>query len=204
VVVAAGRLDPSKGHLLLFDAFARVVQKCPDARLLVCGWATYPGYDTVLKQRVTHLGLDGSVVFAGTRPDMPGIYAGADVFCLPTVDDACPLVFLEAMAAGLPTVGVVSGGVPEMVVDGATGLLSAPGDASALATSLLTLLRDPSLRARLGNAGKERVQEVFAPRRAAAEWMTVLHRLLPHVAGRTARRTRTRPAAPGQLHPLAV
>jgi glycosyltransferase involved in cell wall biosynthesis len=181
LVVAAGRLDPSKGHLLLFDAFARVVEECPGARLLVCGTATQVGYDAVLERRVAELGLSDRVTFAGARSDMPTIYAGADLFALPTLNDACPMVFLEAMAAGLPTVAVVSGGVPEMVVDGETGLLSQPGDVAGLANNLLALLRDPAMRDQFGAAGKRRVTNVFAPARAAAQWTEVLHALLPRV-----------------------
>jgi glycosyltransferase involved in cell wall biosynthesis len=179
LVVAAGRLDPSKGHLLLFEAFATVVESVPGARLLVCGVTTQPGYDAVLERRVAALGLQEHVVFAGSRSDMPAIYAAADVFSLPTENDACPMVFLEAMTAGLPAVAIASGGVPEMVVDGETGLLSAPDDAPALANNLLAVLRDPPLAARFGEAGKLRAASTFAPAKAAAHWTELLRQFVP-------------------------
>jgi glycosyltransferase involved in cell wall biosynthesis len=178
VLVAAGRLDPSKGHLLLFEAFAKVMETCPEARLLVCGTTTHPGYDASLERRVVELGLCDKVVFAGQRDDMPGIYAEADLFCLATEDEAFGMVFVEAMAAGLPTVALWSGGVPEIVIHGETGLLSPPGDVEALTTNLRTLLGDPSQRRAMGLAGKRRALAEFAPEKAASEWAELLQEMV--------------------------
>jgi glycosyltransferase involved in cell wall biosynthesis len=146
---------------------------------LVCGVTTQPGYDAVLERRVEDLGLRDRVVFAGNRTDMPRIYAAADVFCLPTENEAFGMVFVEAMAAALPVVALDSGGVPEIVVDGETGLLSAPGDAPALARNLLAVLLDPPLAAELGAAGKRRALTRFSPQRAAADWTALLERYVP-------------------------
>lgn len=176
VIVAAARLDRYKGYELLLQAFVQVHQQMPAARLLICGEATIgTTHERVLKQMVHDLGLTQVVHFTGFRRDLAQLLVASDVFCLPTENDALPLVFLAAMAAGLPTVACRSGGVPEMVLDGKTGLLSALGDADALARNLLHLLKNPSLGAAMGAAGKQRALQQFHPRRIAQQWTQVMH-----------------------------
>lgn len=176
LVVAVGRLDPGKGHLALFEAFAQVVQHLPHARLLVCGTSnTRDNYEITLQQRVNELQIDKHTIFAGHRNDIPAILWSSNVFCLPTELDPCPLVFLEAMAAGLPVVAFYSGGVPEMVLHNQTGLLSYPGDIQALATNLRKVLVDTSYAQRLGESGKKRVETEFTPAIIADRWLKLLY-----------------------------
>lgn len=180
LIVSAGRLDPSKGHMLLVNAFDHVRKEFPEARVLICGdTTTKDGYAQLLKQRVVELGLDSNVTFVGYRNDLPTILAGADIFCLPTENDACPLVFLCAMAASVPAVGCYSGGVPEMVIDQKTGLLSQLSDIEGLANNLLQLLRNPTLATQFGQAGKERALTEFSPPYIAAQWLAILEEFLP-------------------------
>jgi glycosyltransferase involved in cell wall biosynthesis len=175
VVVAAGRLDPSKGHMLLLEAFARVVHRMPGARLLICGQTSMRGgYDLALRERAANLGLSRAVVFAGVRSDLPKLFGAADVFCMPAENEPFGLVFLEAMVARLPAVACRSGGVPEIVVDRETGLLSELGDVEGLAGNLLSLLGDGELRRRMGEAGRERALTTFAPATIAAKWTSLL------------------------------
>jgi len=177
IVTVAARLDPFKGYELLLDAFVRVHQIMPQARLLVCGEATIgTTHDQVIKQKVVDLGLQEVVHFAGFRSDLAQILAGSDVFCLPTENDALPLVFLAAMAAGLPTVACHSGGVPEMVIDGETGYLSALGDAKTLACNILRLLQEPQLAKKMGDAGKQHALTHFNPKKIARQWTHLMHR----------------------------
>ncbi len=176
VVVVAARLDPFKGYELLLDAFVRVHEAMPNARLLVCGEPTIgTHHDQVIKQKVAELGLEEVIHFAGFRSDLAQMLAGSDIFCLPTENDALPLVFLAAMAAGLPTVACRSGGVPEMVIDGKTGLLSELGDAEGLATNLLRLLHDPQLAQAMGQAGKAHAFSNFDPKKIASQWANLMH-----------------------------
>jgi len=173
--VAAGRLDPSKGHMLLLEAFAKVHRELPEARLLICGTTTTRnGYDVLIEQRALELGLGRCVIFAGKRSDLPSVFAGADVFCLPTENEPFGLVFVEAMVAGLPVAACRSGGVPEIVLDQETGLLSELGDASNLASNLLRLLRDRELAMEMGAAGRQRALTIFAPDILAAKWTELL------------------------------
>jgi len=180
LIVSVGRLDPSKKHDVLLRAFAaKVLPRLPDARLLICGTShTRDHFDVQLLRLANELGVSDRVVFAGRRIDVPAILSESDVFCLPTEDDACPLVFLEAMAASLPTVAVWSGGVPEMVVHDETGLLSAPGDVDALGEHLLQLLQNPDLARRMGESGKRHAFRKFAPKTAAENWATMLEAML--------------------------
>jgi glycosyltransferase involved in cell wall biosynthesis len=175
LVVAAGRLDPSKGHRTLFDAFTQVHAELPAARLLVCGASTTRDhYERVLWQRVCDLGLQESVAFSGHRNDLHHILASADLFCLPTENEAFGLVFLEAMAAALPVVACRSGAVPEIVLHGETGLLSEENDAGAVAANLLALLRNRDMARRLGEAGRARCEAVFAADLLARRWAELL------------------------------
>ncbi len=175
VVIAAGRIDPSKGHIALLDAFARVIRDVPRARLLVCGTSTTrDGYEKTVASHAARVGVSQHVSFAGSRKDLPELFAGADVMCLPTEGEPFGLVFLEAMAAGLPTVAYRSGGVPEIVEDGKTGFLVDVGDISGLADRLTQLLRERSLAAQLGEAGKRRASSEFEPGRITKRWAELL------------------------------
>ena len=78
------------------------------------------------------------------------------------VGDACPTVVLEAMAAGRPVVGAASGGIPELVAEGSTGLLVPPGDAASLAGAMASLLASPAETSEMGRRGLERVHSFTA------------------------------------------
>lgn len=178
LVVAAGRLDPYKGHLHLLQSFAHLTATVPEARLLICGAPTAdPGYAEMLKQRAVELGLGERAVFAGNRSDLPEILSAADVFCLPTENEAFGLVFIEAMICGIPVAACHSGAVPEIVVDGETGLISPLGDSSALANNLEHLLRNPVRAQQMGAAGRDRALREFAPDAIAQRWSDMLHAL---------------------------
>jgi len=108
--------------------------------------------------------LPGAVVHRNVKPFSPewfSLYERADLFVLPTRIDAFGLVYLEAMAAGLPVIGTRINAVPEIVVHGETGFLVPPGDRRALAQALGTLVDDPDLRRRMGTAGRARATLLF-------------------------------------------
>ena len=95
--------------------------------------------------------------------------AACDVFALPSFEEPLGLVFLEASAMKKPVVALNNGGAPEVVEHGASGLLSAPGDQAALTNNLLTLLRAPGVRVRMGEYGRRQVEARFTPERLARD-----------------------------------
>ncbi|MBC8140779.1 MAG: glycosyltransferase family 4 protein [Armatimonadetes bacterium] len=92
------------------------------------------------------------------------LYRDADIFVMPTHEDASPMVYMEAMAAGLPSIGTAVMGVPELVKDGVNGLTVTPKDTQSLAVAMKKLIEDASLRKRLGEAGLARYHSEFDPR----------------------------------------
>ena len=113
---------------------------------------------------------DGAARLLGQRPpeDLPALYRAADVLCLPSWWEAMPLSVLEALATGLPVVATDVGDVARIVRPGITGTLVQPRDPEALADALAPLLADADLRARLGHAGRQLVDEHFSSRATAA------------------------------------
>jgi glycosyltransferase involved in cell wall biosynthesis len=171
VVMCLGRLTPWKGHRTLLQAFARVAEQRPGARLLVVGevafWADEYGEE--LHALAGRLGLDGRVIWAGFRADVPELLRLCQVLVLPSRNEPFGRVLIEAMATAKPVIATNSGGAPEIVVPEETGLLVPPEDAEALARALLQLLGDADLRQRLGRAGLARARERFDVRRVVEQ-----------------------------------
>jgi glycosyltransferase involved in cell wall biosynthesis len=184
VLAICSRLFPWKGHGDLLRALARVKVSEPNFRLLVVGEddprATPGGgsYLSQLHQLRGELQLEDHVIFTGFRSDVRQILAAADIFTMPTFEEPCAVAFLEAMAMAKCVVALRSGGTPQLVIDGTTGLLSEPDDVEALSANLLTLIRDPELRGAMGEAGRARVQEFFTPKRLADEVEDVYRKVL--------------------------
>ena len=161
VVLFVGRLVPIKNLPLLVEGFARAARHESALRLLICGEGQLRAS---LDRRVRALGLGGRVHWAGYIPhhELGPYYDAADVFAIASAHDNFPVVVLEAMAAGLPVVGTRVGGIPLQIEEPLTGLLVRPGDADDLARALLMLARDRALARRMGDAGRERVQNRFS------------------------------------------
>jgi colanic acid/amylovoran biosynthesis glycosyltransferase len=131
--------------------------------------------ETKLRTQIAELHLQDCVELLGAKPqnEVANYLAVATVFVLPSVIDAAggmdnfPSVIMEAMAAGLPVIATPIGGIPEMVVDNATGILVAPGDSVALAGAIEKVIVDLSFARRLGENGYERAAELFAIEKSA-------------------------------------
>ena len=101
--------------------------------------------------------------------ELPDFYRGADIVVVPSLSEAFGMATVEAMACGLPVVATDAGGLPEVVVDGETGLLVRRNDPRGLADALVRLAGDEQLRRRLGAAGRSRVEQLFSYDRIAVE-----------------------------------
>ncbi|MEP6768407.1 MAG: glycosyltransferase family 4 protein [Acidobacteriota bacterium] len=158
-ILCVAHLYPRKDVATLLDAVSRLPSP---ARLTVVG--TGPERRR-LERRARELGLAGRAAFLGHVPfeRLASEYGRASVFCLPSRQEGFGIVFLEAMAAGLPIVAARAAAVPELVVDGESGILVPPGDAEALAAALGRLLSDPAERKRLSERGRHRVRSYDAP-----------------------------------------
>lgn len=152
-VGAVAHLSPKKGLIELAEA-ARIL---PEAHFVIVG-------EGPLRSRLTHLAkgpLQGRLHLLGFRDDIPALMRRFDVFCLPSRREPFGLVLLEAMAAARPVVAFASGGVPEVVASGQTGLLAPVGDVETLRDHLERLRRSPECREVMGARGQERVLEQF-------------------------------------------
>jgi len=118
------------------------------------------------------------VAYAGFRESVLPLYALLDIKVLTTLREGLSQAILEAMALRVPVIAAAAGGTPEVIVDGETGLLFPPGDADALAADLGRLLDDPPLRARLAQAGAQRVRDLFSAARLVDNTESVYRELL--------------------------
>lgn len=154
VVAVIGRLAPMKGHEVLLSAWRAIAASHPDASLLVIGEGS-------LREEL-EAAASASVRFLGFRDDLPALYAGIDLLCLPSVrDEGCNNTLLEAMSHRCPALVSACGGLPEIVTE-RTGRVVPVGDADALAQALGVLLGDADLRAALGAAAATRIAAEFS------------------------------------------
>jgi phosphatidyl-myo-inositol alpha-mannosyltransferase len=164
-VLFVGRLEKRKGLKFLLRAWPKVLERQPNARLVVVGRGRpLEGY----RRFAARQGWSpADVVFAGYVPaeDLPRYYQSCDVFCAPnTGQESFGIVLLEAMAAGAPIVASDIAGYRDVVADGEQGLLVEPKNPGALADAVSRLLANPELRARLRRAGQEKARAYDWPR----------------------------------------
>lgn len=175
LVGVVGRLAEQKGHAYLLDAFAEVIQALPSAHLLVVGDGELR---PALERQAAHLGLHDSVTFTGRREDVPRIMLALDVLAMPSLWEGFGLVLLEAMAVGRPVVASRVSAIPEIVVEGETGLLVPPKDAESLSRALLALLRDPARAREMGQRGRQRLERQFGVARMVEQIQAVYESLV--------------------------
>jgi glycosyltransferase involved in cell wall biosynthesis len=160
-----GRIGEGKGHKYFLEAAQKLTEFCKNCRFMVVG-------DTIFNEKLLtknnfvkyceKLGISSHVIFTGHRSDIPHIMASLDVLTLATEAEPFGRVLIEAMAAGKPVIATNAGGVPEIVLDGQTGILVPPRDSHALAAAMLTLVRDSKLRRKMGECGRKRAEINFS------------------------------------------
>lgn len=158
-----GDVIPRKGLLYLVRSLPAVLAQNPQVRLLVVGQAKNSAdYVEQIKREADELDVAHAIHWAGQRRDVADLLAAIDIVALASLEESLGLSLLEAMAAARPVVASRVGGIPEVVVDGETGLLVPPTDTKALAAGIVRLAADPALRTRLGAAGRARVTAHFS------------------------------------------
>lgn len=161
---ALGRLVSIKNIALLLRAFAGARRGDAAVRLVIAG----DGPERTTLQRLSEeLGVAESVRFVGWRQDLQRVYAGLDVVALSSRNEGTPVALIEAMAAGRPVVATAVGGVPDLLAEGAAGLLVPPDDPARFAEAMLLLASSPDERLRLGGAGRDLARQYRADRLVA-------------------------------------
>ncbi|MDH3011671.1 glycosyltransferase family 4 protein [Gordonia alkanivorans] len=178
IVAAVGRVDPEKGLHVLVDAVARVRENGVPAQLAVVGSPGVDdgGYLTELVRVGTRL-LGDALRIVPHVDDVAGVLGAVDVLACPSFEEPFGMILLEAQVCQVPVVACRSGGPGEFIVDEETGLLVEPGDADGLARAVQRLLGDAGLRARIAEAGAERVRDEFVAPVRAARVASHYHRL---------------------------
>lgn len=167
VVLCVSNFYPYKGHLDLVEAAGFVASREPEALFLLVGRDA--GTLDACKARVRELGLGNTVLFPGSRTDVPDLLRACDLFVHPSHEEGFSNAILETMAAGRPVVACNVGGNPEAVRDGETGILVPPRDPRALASAILRLVRNPDLRTSMGERGRVRAVKEFSVDRMVRE-----------------------------------
>jgi len=176
-LLTVARLDFHKGIDTVIRALPAIRAAVPAARYAVAGIGSTQG---ALEALVAELGLGDAVRLLGFVPDdeLPALYNAADVFVLVSrrydlLVEGFGIAIVEASASGLPVIASRSGGIPEAVREGETGLLVDPDDAAAVGATAIRLLGDEGLRHRMGAAGREAVERYYNWDRVAADLIRI-------------------------------
>jgi glycosyltransferase involved in cell wall biosynthesis len=180
-LVFLGQLVERKGLHVLMEALKGVT--APWELLLVGGDWNAGEYPQRIKQLANAAGWGSRVIFENHRQDIGAILSTADIFVLPSLSEARPRSIIEAMSLGLPVVASDAGGIPSLITDGTTGLLSRAGDAASLADALTRLAASAGLRVRLGTAARAHAEQECRADRTAAEYLAVYDRVIDQRRG---------------------
>jgi glycosyltransferase involved in cell wall biosynthesis len=168
LVGGIGRLSPEKGFAVLLAAARIVVKQHPEVKFVVVG----DGPEREKLQDLTRqYGLERKLFWAGRRDDMAGVYASLDIQVQPSLKEGLPMTILEGLAARRPIVATRVGAVESAINDGDIGLLVNTGRADEIARAVTRLIQDPSLRIRLGQAGRARVEANFSARAMTEKYL---------------------------------
>ena len=159
IVGMVAQLIPRKGHRTLLQALPGLLAEFPHLRVLLFGQGPLAA---ALQEDIEAHGLRETVGLVGFRDDLPRWLGGLDLLVHPADMEGLGVSLLQAAAAAVPVIASRAGGLSEAVADGVTGLLVPPGEPEALAAAMRTLLADPLLRRRMGEAGRARILSEFS------------------------------------------
>lgn len=185
------QLSPWKGQAVAVEALGILRDLGVDAHLLLIGSAKFvaratrfdnEAYVRALRERIAELGIEDRVSWMGEREDVPELVRALDMLLLPSREEPFGRALIEAMALGVPVLATSVGGPREIIQDGVQGRLLAPDDPHAWAEAIRELAADPELAARMGAAGRARVEQAFSAERHCAEVMAAYEQELERVA----------------------
>jgi glycosyltransferase involved in cell wall biosynthesis len=159
VIGVVAQFIARKGHRYLIEAIPEILAHCPDARFLFLGQGPLRGF---LQKLCLQNGVANSVYFAGFRSDLDRILPCLDLVIHPAIMEGLGISLLQASAAGVPIVASRVGGIPEIVHDGVNGYLIDAANSSGIIHPVLSLLQDPVLSGRFGQAGRDIVDSRFS------------------------------------------
>jgi glycosyltransferase involved in cell wall biosynthesis len=173
-VFQIARLNPLKDHATAVDAW-QGLKSMRHVHLFIVGDGELAGD---LQQKISSLSLQPQIHMLGIRHDVWRIINAADILLLTSVSEGIPMTLIEAMATSLPCVATDVGGIPEVIIDGATGLLAPVGEAAKIADCIRCLSTDAAMRERLGQAGRNRSEEVFSAARMQASYRNAYRQMI--------------------------
>lgn len=173
LVGAVAELHPVKGLDVLLEAWQKLSKQKPEAKLMIIG----DGEEREnLEEEIQALGISGSVMMKGFVSNASKYLKAFDIFVLPSRSENLPYAVLEAGLAGVPVIATRVGGIPEVVENGASGILVERENTEELFSSILLLSNDEGLRNRLGESLREMVLEQFTADKMASDTMELYER----------------------------
>jgi colanic acid/amylovoran biosynthesis glycosyltransferase len=165
-ILNVGRLVPVKGHAVLIQALALLRERAVEGDLTIVGEGPARAE---LERLIDELDLASCVKLTGAvgQDEILSLYRDADVFCMTSFAEGVPVVLMEAMAQEIPVVAPAIMGIPELIEDGVSGILTRPARPDQIADALADLAASPELRATIGGNARRRVIEEFAVERSA-------------------------------------
>ena len=165
-----------KGHEYFIEAARILAAKRDDTAFIIVGEGPE---ELPIRRLIEQLGLSGRIRMLGFRQDLLNVFRSLDIFAIPSVEgDTIPQVLMQALALGIPVVSTTVGSIPDVVIDGETGFVVPPRDASALARRIETLLDDAGLRTRMGEHGRSLVESTYSIGKMLDRMEAVYKRLL--------------------------
>lgn len=174
IVICVAELHERKGQKYLIEAIPEVVSEFPNVKFVFVGDGPARAN---LEELVSRLKLEHHVTFTGQQKNISKLLKSSDIFCLPSRREAFGMVNLEAMLAGLPVIASRVGGIPDIVVDGKTGILVEPENPQALTKALKNLIKNPEKRTAMTLSGQKQALK-FAASTMAKEYEKVYEEVL--------------------------
>ncbi|MDD4856655.1 MAG: glycosyltransferase family 4 protein [Candidatus Krumholzibacteria bacterium] len=173
IIGTVAAFEIEKGHRTLIRAAADILRESPDARFILIGEGRL---EREIRGEIELLGIGRAVKCVHPGPPLEEVLPLFSVFVLPSIQEGLSTALIAAMAAGIPVVATMTGGIPDVVSEG-SGLLVPPGDSSALARAVVSLVNDEDLRKKMGEAGKKRSAD-FDMSRTVERTLALYRRIL--------------------------